>query len=192
MGFLTNEQIENLGFKKVGQNVRISDKASIYGASNIEIDDDSRIDDFCILSAGIGGIKIGKFVHIAAYVSLIGKELIELKDFSGLSSKVAIYSSSDDYSGAFLTNPCVPEEYTNVIHGKVILEKHVIVGVGSAILPNVTIGMGAAVGAFSLITKNVEPLQLVSGVPAKFIKPRLNNFLELEKQFLESRSKNSV
>jgi galactoside O-acetyltransferase len=181
MGYLTNEQLLNMGFKKLGENVKISDKASIYGAKNIEIGDFSRIDDFCILSSGDFGIKIGKYVHIAVYCSLIGKEKIELEDFSGLSSKVAIYSSSDDYSGNFLTNPCVDDRFTNVDHRPVKLEKHVIIGVGSTILPGVTIGKGSAIGAYSLVSKNIPESVIAVGVPAKEVKKRALNIFELEK-----------
>lgn len=186
MSFLTDSQLVSIGFKYIGKNVKISDKCSIYGASNIEIFDESRIDDFCILSAGTGGIKIGRYVHIASYCSLIGQELIEMQDFSGLSSRVSLYSSSDDYSGLAMTNPCIPQEYTNVYSGKVLLEKHVIIGVGSAILPNVTIGFGSAVGAFSLVTKNVKAMSIVSGVPVKYLKGRKDGFIEKEKLLLQT------
>jgi galactoside O-acetyltransferase len=186
MGFLSYEQLINMGFKHLGKDVKISDKASIYGAKNIEISDFSRIDDFCVLSAGDNGIKIGKYVHIAVYCSLIGKEKIELEDFSGLSSKVAIYSSSDDYSGNFLTNPCVEEKYTNVDHRPVKLEKHVIVGVGSTILPGVTIGKGSAIGAYSLVSKNIPESVIAVGVPAKEVKKRSVSIFELENKVYEN------
>lgn len=182
MAFLSQNQLESLGFKFIGKNVRISDKVSIYGANRISIGDESRIDDFCILSAGEEGIEIGCYVHIAAYCSLIGNCKIKLDDFSGLSSRVAIYSSSDDYSGSFMTNPCVPEQFKNVIHGSVHLGKHVIIGVGSAILPAVNIEAGAAVGAFSLVTKNIPASTIASGVPAKPIKVRKNDIFRLEVQ----------
>lgn len=184
MAFLSEEDLHKVGFKSVGKNVRISEKCSIFNAANIEIGDNSRIDDFCLLSAGSEGIRIGRYVHIAPYCSLIGEAFIELQDFSGLSSKVAIYSSSDDYSGASMTNPCVPKKFTDVHSGKVILEKHVIVGVGSAILPDVTIGYGSAVAAFSLVSRNVEEMKIVSGVPAKPMKDRKDGFIEKEKELL--------
>lgn len=180
MPFLSQTQLDSYEFKFLGKNVKISDKASIYGANRISIGDESRIDDFCILSAGQEGIEIGCYVHIAAYCSLIGNSKIKLDDFSGLSSKVAIYSSSDDYSGSFMTNPCVPEEFKNVIHGPVHLGKHVIIGVGSAILPAVTIQAGAAVGAFSLVTKSIPASTIASGVPAKPIKARKTDIFRLE------------
>ena len=127
MAYLTQQQLEQLHFKYLGKNVKISDKASIYNAKNIHLDDNCRIDDFCILSAGFGGIYIGKYVHIAAYSSLIGAESITLADFSGISSRVSIYSSSDDYSGEFMPHPTIPDEFRNVDNRPVYLDKHTIV-----------------------------------------------------------------
>lgn len=185
MAFLELTELKKIGLKKIGENVKISDKAVFYNPSQIEIDDFSRIDDFAVISAGTGGIKIGKNVHIAVFCSLMGMGKIELQDFSGLSSRVSIYSSSDDYSGNFLTNPTVSSEYTNVISGDVILKKHVIVGVGSCILPNVIIDEGSAIGAFSLVMKNVERNVIAAGVPAKKVKKRSEKIFELEKKFIK-------
>lgn len=184
MAFLSEEELQKIGFKHLGKDVQLSDKCSIYNPGNIEIGDNSRIDDFSFLSAGTGGIKIGNYVHIATYCSIVGKELIEFKDFSGLASKGSVYSSNDDYSGEFMTNPRVPQEFTNVSHGKVIFEKHVIVGADCVILPNVTIGYGAAVAAFSLVSRDVEEMAIVSGVPAKFLKKRKDGFAQKEKDFI--------
>lgn len=184
MAFYNIEELKTIGFKFIGKNIKISNKTSIYNPSQISIDDNSRIDDFCILSAGEGGIIIGKNVHIACYCSLIGKDEIILKDFSGLSSRVAIYSSSDDYSGLSLTNPTIPVKYKRIQHGSVILEKHVIIGAGSIILPKVKIGIGSAVGALSLVTKNCDEFGIYIGNPAKFFKKRSDKVLELESQYL--------
>ena len=185
MGFLSYQEAQNLGFKSLGKNVLISDKASIYGAQFISVGDYSRIDDFCLLSASSeGGIEIGRYVHISAYSSLVGRAKITMNDFSGLSSKVAVYSSSDDYSGAHLTNPTVPDEYKKIDSRPVTLEKHVIVGTGSVILPGVTIHFGTAIGALSLVYKNCDELSIYSGSPVKLLKPRKTNFIELEKELI--------
>ncbi len=190
MAFLTAQQIQQLGFQHVGKDVKISDKASFHGHSKISIGDYSRIDDFCVLSAGDGGIYIGRNVHIAVYTSLIGKGRIEIKDFANLSSRVAIYSSNDDYSGNSMTNPTVADEFKNVSHGPVTLGRHVIVGVGSAILPNVEIGDGSAVGALSLVSKSVEAGVIVSGVPARKIKTRSTKLFDIERDFLKKEKEN--
>ena len=128
MSFIKQEELEKIGFKYLGKNVLISDKCSIYNAKNISIDDNTRIDDFCILSAGEDGIEIGKYVHIACFSSLIGKSKITMKDYSGISSRVSIYSSSDNYDGEWMTNPCLPKNVTNTTHQEVIIGKHVVIG----------------------------------------------------------------
>ena len=186
---LSREAIESLGFFSVGENVQISDKASFYGASQISLGSNIRIDDFCTLAAGTGGISIGNYVHIAVGSTLIGAGKITMSDFSGLSSRVAIYSSSDDYSGAALTNPTVPSQYTGVTHADVFLGKHVIVGSGSVILPGVTLEEGVAVGALSLVQKNCQAFGIYAGNPVRRIKERKRDLLELELCFMSSKAK---
>ncbi len=180
MAFLSEQQLVEMGFASIGTNVLISEKASIYGATRIHIGNNVRIDDFCVLSAGEGGIYIGNYVHIAVFALLIGAGKITVSDFAGVSSRVSIYSSNDDYSGQFLTNPMVPAEYTNVAIANVTLGKHVIIGSGAVVLPGVTLHEGVAVGALSLITKNCEPFGVYIGSPAKKIKNRKQNLLEKE------------
>lgn len=180
MGFLTEQQLIGIGFASLGSNVFISDKASIHGASRIRIGSNVRIDDFCVLSAGEGGVEISNYIHIAVYSSLIGAGKITLSDFCNISSKVAIYSSNDDYSGEYMTNPTVPNEFTNVTHADVMLGKHVIIGSGSVVLPGVTLYEGAAVGALSLVTKDCDAFGVYIGSPAKKIKNRKRNLLEAE------------
>ena len=158
MPFLSQDELTALGFLSLGKDVLISDKASIYNPQYITIGDYSRIDDFCILSAGVDGIDIGRNVHLACYVSLIGRAKITVENFAGISSRSAIYSSNDDYSGRYMSGPTVPEEFTNVSHKAVRIGKHVIVGVNSVILPGVTLGEGAAIGAFSMVNRDCEPL----------------------------------
>jgi galactoside O-acetyltransferase len=177
--FYNEKELESIGFLSVGKNVLISRKASFYGVENISIGNNVRIDDFCILS---GKIHLGSNIHISAYTALYGgKTGIELKDYSGVSSRCAIYAESDDYSGVALTNPMVPDKYRNIIKGKVVLEKHVIIGTGSTILPNVIIGEGASVGSMSLVNKSLEDWGVYVGIPCKRIKERDRKLLEYEK-----------
>jgi dTDP-4-amino-4,6-dideoxy-D-glucose acyltransferase len=181
MATLSRVALEAIGFASLGDNVRVSDKVSVYNPGNISIGSDVRIDDFCVLSAGEGGIEIGNFVHIAAYSSLIGAGRITLSSFSNLSSRVSIYSSNDDYTGEFMTNPMVPTEFTNVRKANVHIAKHVIIGCGSVVLPGVTLELGAAVGALSLVNCDCEEFGIYAGSPVRFIKQRKRDLLEVEK-----------
>lgn len=87
-----------------------------------------------------------------------------------------------------MTNPTVPSLYTRVTHADVLLGKHVIVGSGSVILPGITLEEGVAVGALSLVTKNCEAFGVYVGNPARRIKWRKRDLLELEKAFLSSKN----
>ncbi|MBK1709915.1 acyltransferase [Marichromatium gracile] len=184
MAMLERAEVEALGFAGVGRDVEISERAVFYGASRITLGDAVRIDDFCVVSAGAGGIAIGSHVHLAVGCTLIGAARISLEDFSGLSSRVSVYSSSDDYSGAALTNPTVPDCYRAVVHGEVRLGRHAIVGAGSVILPGVTLEEGVAVGALSLVTKRCAAFGVYAGRPARRVKERSRELLRLEAALL--------
>ncbi|KIO70375.1 acyltransferase [Caldibacillus thermoamylovorans] len=179
--FYTNDELKDLGFAYVGNNVYISKKASFYGTSNMIIGDNVRIDDFCILS---GKIMIGNYIHIAAYTALYGGNSgIKIEDYANISSKVAIYSISDDYSGETMTNPMIPDKYKNIHSKKVIIEKHVIIGSGCVVLPGVTLREGSSFGAMTLINKSSEAWSINAGIPFKKIKERSKNLLLLEENF---------
>lgn len=186
MSFYSIEELAGIGFRSLGKNVRISRKAAIYGAESICIGNNVRIDDFCILSAGGGGISIGSFIHIAAYSSIIGKEKVELLDFSGISSRVSIYSSSDDFSGKWMTGPTIPNNFTGVTHAPVFIGRHVIIGAGSVVLPGAILEDGVAVGSLSLVKGRCLEFGVYSGTPVKRTKERKRSLLELEKVFLAS------
>lgn len=188
MGQLSCKAVAEIGFASVGDNVQISDRASFYGAERIVIGSNVRIDDFCVMSAGVGGILIGDYVHVALGSSLVGAGKITLSDFTNLSSRVSVYSSSDDYSGSALTNPTVPKAYTAVKNADVYFGKHVIVGCGSVILPGVTLEDGVAVGALSLIKKDCKAFGIYAGNPARRIKDRKRDMLDLEQQLKAHKS----
>lgn len=183
MDFLNKEELKKLNFKFLGENVLISDKASFHNTANIYIGNNTRIDDFCVLSAGTGGIEIGSYVHIAVYTSLIGKGKIKIDDYANLSSKISVYSSNYDYSGNYMTNPTIPDRFTNVEHDDVYIGKHVIIGSGSIILPGITIETGASIGYLTLIKEDCKSFGIYAGVPARYIRDRSKNILKIEKVF---------
>jgi len=181
MGYLSEEQVQKIGFKSIGKNVMISDKACIYSAHKISIGDNSRIDDFCIIS---GAISIGRYVHMAVYSYLSGCEKgVIMEDYSGVAYGVKVFVDSDDYSGESMTNPTIPEIYKPKKQSKqVVIKKHAIVGANSLIMPGVILNEGTAVGANSMVVKSTDPWSVYFGNPAKKIKNRKKNILELERQ----------
>lgn len=179
--FYSEEELKEIGFRSYGKNVYISRKCSIYGAEKIDIGNHVRIDDFCILS---GNIFLGDYIHIAAYTALYGGESgIIIHDYANVSSRVSIYSISDDYSGESMSNPMIPEEYKKVVSKRVKIGKHTIIGTSSVIMPGVKLAEGGAFGAFSFVNSDTEPWSIYVGIPCKKIKNRRKDLLELEKQF---------
>ncbi|HBL84310.1 MAG: galactoside O-acetyltransferase [Clostridiales bacterium GWF2_38_85] len=186
--FYSTDTLRQIGFKEIGNKVLISIKASIYGAENITIGNNVRIDDFCILS---GKIKIGNNIHIAAFSALYGGSVgITVDDFSNISSRVCIYAISDDYSGETMTNPTIPDKYKNVLKEPVHINRHVILGSGCTVLPGIILAEGSSFGAMTLINKNSEPWSINVGIPFRKIKERSNHLLELEKMFLLEQNEN--
>lgn len=180
--FLSVEELRTIGLKKIGDNVLISRYARIYSPECIEIGNNVRIDDFCILS---GNICIRNSIHIAAYTALYGgKDGIFLDDYSNLSSRVSVYSINDDYSGNSMTNPMVPNEYKHVESKHVHIGKHVIIGAMSIVLPGVVIGDGGAFGSYSFINHDSEAWSVNVGIPFKKIKNRSQKVLALEKELV--------
>lgn len=183
MTFYTEEQLLKVGFKSLGKNVKISTRAAIYRPHEMDIGDNSRIDDFCLLS---GKIYIGRNVHLAAYSNVSAGECsVIFNDFSGLAYGCHIFTGSDDYSGKTLTNPTVPIKYKGLVEANVILGKHVIVGTNSVIFPGVHVAEGCSIGALTMVTKNTEPWSIYFGVPAKRIKSRSKDLLLLEEQYVK-------
>lgn len=187
--YYTDDEIHKFGFKKIGNNVKISRCTNIYNPNLISIGNNVRIDDFCILS---GTINLGSFVHISSYCGLYGAASITMEDFSGLSARVLVYSVSDDYSGKYMTNPTVDEEFTHSIRSPVLIRRHSIIGAGSIILPGVTINEGCAIGAASLVNQNTNPWGVYAGIPAKLRKERDKNLLILEQKLWEKIHNNII
>lgn len=175
--FLSPNEIKEIGFNQIGNNVELSRKASIYSPERMIIGDNVRVDDFCILS---GHIVIGSSVHISAYTGLFaGESGIFVDDYCTISSRCVVYAVSDDYSGMYMTNPTVPLEYRNVQEKPVRLDKYVIIGSGSTVLPGVILGEGVAVGSMSLVKSSLREWNIYAGIPCRKVKKRENRILEM-------------
>ena len=174
--FYSEEELKSLGLKKVGSKVLISRNASLYSTSQIEIGDNVRIDDFCILS---GNIKIGSNVHISAYTALYGKNSIILEDYTGISPRSTVFSAMDDFSGEYLVGPIHQDFQINIIGGPVLIKKYSQIGANCVVFPNVTIEEGAVVGAMSLVNRSVDKWTINAGIPVRYLKKRSNQLLNL-------------
>lgn len=135
-----------------------------HNPSNIFIGHGARIDHGCLLIAGKNTkLIIGSKAHINPYCSfhantgdiLIGKEV-----------DIGIYSVF--FTSMYDFNNKLPR--SNVFNSSIYIKDNAIIGPSCIILPGITVGSSSAVGANSLVKKNVESNTIVAGNPAKLIK----------------------
>ena len=110
-------------------------------------------------------------------------------DFANLSSRISVYSVSDDYSGTTLTSPMIPDKNKHVISKPVHIGRHVIIGSTSVVLPGVTIPEGCAFGCFSFVNADTEAWSIYAGIPVHKINGRKKDLLALEQEFLTEEQK---
>lgn len=183
--FLSKRALNQLKFKSMGKNVYIARNSTVIGTENISIGNNVRIDSNVVIIAISGYLKIGNYVHIGSGSYLGCSNGIEIKNFSGISSDVKIFSASDDFSGNFLTNPTIPNKYRGITGGKVVLHEHVVIGSGTVILPELEIGRSSSVGALSLVNRSLEEFGIYFGTPVRKIGIRNRYHLNLAKQLTE-------
>ena len=106
---------------------------------------------------------------------------ITIGDFAVTAPRVSMHGHSDDYRTGMLTGGVVPRELTGGLGAPIILEPHVIVGAGNVVLPGVTLGRGAAVGALTVVRRSVPAGRVASGNPQRDVGARnLTKLDELE------------
>lgn len=184
-GYYRTDELRGFGFKRVGENVRISRNCTIIGPENIEIGHDVQIDSFTTIIANAGWLKLGNFIHICTNVLLGCRGGIDMGDFTAASHGSRLISCSDDFSGEWLLSTAVPPEYVNVDVRPIILRDHAAVCVQGVVLPGVTMEAGTILGALSLANRDLrEPWTIYGGVPAAPVKRRTQGAVVLGNQLM--------
>jgi len=115
------------------------------------------------------GAKVGKDCYIGyeVWVDMTNTHLVELEDHVHIANRCLLLCHQRD-----LSNYCVGDDYAKLRYKKekIILKKGCLVGMDSMIMPGVTIGEGAIVGAGSLVTKDIPAWTIATGRPAKVVK----------------------
>jgi acetyltransferase-like isoleucine patch superfamily enzyme len=99
-------------------------------------------------------LELGYKTDIGAFTYINAKYGVTVEDFVEIGSHCSIYSIST------IDNK----------KGKVILKKNCKIGSHSVVMPGVTVGENAVVGAFSFVNKDIPDNTLALGTPAKIIK----------------------
>ena len=115
----------------------------------------------------MAGYKIGEKVYIGEDLIIVDelndKGRVKIGNRVAVAERVTLVVSSNP-------NFSKIRPFVKDIHGFIEIGDDAWLGTGSIILPNVRIGIGAVVGAGSVVTKEVPDFTVVGGVPAKVIK----------------------
>ena len=110
------------------------------------------------------GFHLGRDVYIADGLIIVeelsGPEKLTIGDRVSMAPRVMLVLSSHPNESRI--RPFAP-----TARGDITIEDDAWIGACAVILPGVTIGRGAVVGAGSVVTSDVPPLTIVAGQPAK-------------------------
>jgi acetyltransferase-like isoleucine patch superfamily enzyme len=141
--------------------------------------------DHCRLGAGVffetaapGVIRLGDHVRVNAGTVLVSYSGIEIGDQCLIGEYVSIRDADHG------TEPGTPMRLQPHRSAAIRIGSDVWIARGAVILKGVTIGDGAVIAANSVVTKDVPPMAVVGGMPAKLLKYRagLDSPPELELQ----------
>lgn len=130
---------------RIGDNVYVGHNTILKGyyKNMMVIGDHTWIGQQCFLHSG-GGLRIGVSVGIGPKVTVLTSQ------HHAPDRNVPVYLSPIDFSEVVLENGCD-------------------IGAGSIILPGVTVGEGAIIGAGSVVKYSVPAYEIWAGVPASRI-----------------------
>ena len=135
----------------LGHNLYIGHGAILKGYHNsrMEIGDNSWIGQQVFIHSG-GGVTIGKSVGVGPAVKILTSRHAE----EGIE---------------------IPILLSRIEVLPVVIEDDCDLGVGSIILPGVTLGRGTQVGAGAVVTRSTPPWSVVAGVPARVLRSRVKS-----------------
>lgn len=182
MPYVTDKQLREMDFKSLGKDVKASDLAPVYNANYIELGDNSRIDEYCVIS---GRLMIRWNVHKTPQCIVAGGEPgIFIDDIATLGYNDKIFSQSDDCSDRSMANSTFPKKFKREIMASVHVGRHSIGGAESTILPGFHLREGTTIGAMSLVRKSTETWSIYAGNPAKKSKTVRKDLIEFERHYL--------
>jgi acetyltransferase-like isoleucine patch superfamily enzyme len=153
--------------KKFGEDISVSSFVTFTHLETIEIGDGVLIGQYSMFQGRHDGYcSIGRKVWIGPH-SYFDARALTIEDNVGIGPGTKILGS---------THTGIPEDVpviqTDLIIKPVRICRGSDIGVNAVILPGVTIGEGAIVGAGAVVTEDVNPKTVVAGVPAKVLKKR--------------------
>lgn len=160
MDFYTTEELHDIGFSKVGREVKVSKHTAFYNISG-EIGSYARVDAFAILT---GNIFLGEKTHVSPYsfLSASGGKIV-LEKGAGVSTHVSLFTKSDDYADMSIGQR--PK-----IVGDIQIGEYSILGAQCVVLPGVNIGKNCSIGLGCVIHENIQDASRLVSMGIKTVK----------------------
>ncbi len=155
---------------KIGKDVKIYENVRINcgHAGAISIGDDVRIlRNVTISTSGVGKVSIGNNVHIGESTIIQSDKEITIKDNVIIGPQNIIVDFDHNYPDAKV--PIVKQGHNAK---SILIEDDVWISSHCSIIKGVVIGRGSVIGAGSVVNKDIPPLSVACGLPAKIIKKR--------------------
>lgn len=149
-----------------------SNKVRILFVRMFQIGEATKIGRRVFIARGVDirspwNIQIGDNVVINKNVILDGRGGLKIGNNVDVAQDTMIWTAQHDYN----------DDYHKYVCASVLIEDYVWVASRAVLLPGTTIGRGAVVAAGAVVTKNVEPMNVVGGIPAKVIAKRRSKLL---------------
>ena len=153
--------------KYCGEGVKLYPLCKMIHPSTAELDDHCQIMDYAFIDSG-ESLKLGKYSTVTWHCVIEGgaKTIIGDRVFLGPGAKLlnSTYELDGYYAIEHILDDCRATRY-----GDIIIHDDAYIGANSTVLPGVTIGEGAVVGANSLVDRKLKPWGIYFGTPVKLI-----------------------
>ena len=147
--------------------VQCDGRVHVSGTANIKLEKRCRLGmDVELRTAEGGRIQIGEDTRLNRGCTLTSYAQISIGDFTIIGEYVSIRDANHGLQRG------EPMRYQPHTFEKIHIGRDVWIGRGSCILPGVTIGEGAVIGANSVVTRDVPEFAIAAGVPARVVKRR--------------------
>ena len=171
--YLKFKKISAWGFRKK-RLIRLY-KVRCERASQLPEDKVAKVGPFTFISQGVvlgpNFDKMGRFCSIGQDV-IIGPNKHNLNVIS-TSQVIYTFENSQNYvDNKRIENAALIKDSDN--DREVVIGDDVWIGARAILLPGVSVGTGAAIGAGSIVTSDIPPYAIVGGNPAKLIRYRFS------------------
>ncbi len=170
---MMGENVKSL-LKHCGEGIRLMPLAKIAKPDVVELEDNCRIRDFVFIWGG-QGVKIGKFTDVQPHVVVWGGGQLIVGDRVSIGPGSVLLTAVYTHREGLKMVDGLGEGEARAAYGHLVIKDDVYIGANCSLMPDITIGEGAVIGAGSFMNTDAEPWGIYAGSPARKIGVRPQN-----------------